>query len=146
MLNTVSLLQIVIHMIFLSSLSPLLSPFLPAFTDHQWLHRAVLRLNINEQMECEVSFCSDKPQNVKATMSLQVQDNLYNNTVIQVTGEAYQEIVSLDNISRLSPEMTREYDEKGTVGKESWIGRNGKYCMRIMFYSTPALVTLAVIL
>lgn len=81
------------------------------------MHRAILRLNSNEQVEFEVSFCSDKPRSVKATMSLQVQDNQYNRTIIQVTGEAYQEIVSLD-ISWSSQEMTQEDDERGKIRKE----------------------------
>ncbi|KAK2841889.1 hypothetical protein Q5P01_012089 [Channa striata] len=82
-------------------------------SEHQSVHRAVLRLNSNEQVEFEVSFCSDKPLTVKATMSLQVQDNQYSNTIIQVTGEAYQEIVSLDNINRSSEEQTQEDEESG---------------------------------
>ncbi|XP_029009061.1 hydrocephalus-inducing protein homolog isoform X2 [Betta splendens] len=90
--------------------SSIFSKHLKGTTDsnHQLVHGAILRLNINEQMEFEVSFCSGKPQDVTATMSLQVQDNLYNNTIIQVTGKAYQAIVSLDNISRPSHE-TEEY-------------------------------------
>lgn len=82
------------------------------------MHRAILRLNSNEQVEFEVSFCSDKPRSVKAAMSLQVQDNQYNHTIIQVTGEAYQEIVSLD-ISWPSQEMTQEDDERGKIRKKS---------------------------
>ncbi|XP_026221932.1 hydrocephalus-inducing protein homolog [Anabas testudineus] len=81
-------------------------------SDRQLVHRAILRLNSNEQVEFEVSFCSDKPRSVKATMSLQVQDNQYNSTIIQVAGEAYQEIVSLD-ISGTLQEMTQEDDERG---------------------------------
>lgn len=98
---------------------PLLSSSFPSSTDHQLVHRAIMRLNSNEQMEFEVSFGSDKPRSVKATMSLQVQDNLYNSTIIQVTGEAYQDIVSLDNITRSSQEMTQEDDERGKIRKES---------------------------
>lgn len=77
------------------------------------MHRAVLRLNVNEQVEFEVTFCSDKPSSVKAKMSLQVEDNQYSNTIIQVTGEAYQETVSLDNISRSLQEIDPEDDEGG---------------------------------
>ncbi|XP_035521672.1 hydrocephalus-inducing protein homolog [Morone saxatilis] len=80
---------------------------------HQWVHRAILTLNVNEQVGFEVSFRSDKPQTAKAKMSLQVEDNQYSNSIIQVTGEAYQEIVSLDNISRSSQEIDQEDDEGG---------------------------------
>lgn len=51
-------------------------------------------------------------------MSLQVQDNQYNSTIIQVAGEAYQEIVSLD-ISGTLQEMTQEDDERGKIRKET---------------------------
>ncbi|XP_070763174.1 hydrocephalus-inducing protein homolog [Enoplosus armatus] len=84
-----------------------------ADSEHQLVHRAILRLNVNEQVEFEVGFCSDKPQSVKAKMSLQVEDNQYSNTSIRVSGEAYQEIVSLDNISRSSQETDQEDDEEG---------------------------------
>ncbi|XP_030281249.1 hydrocephalus-inducing protein homolog isoform X1 [Sparus aurata] len=81
--------------------------------ENQVVHRATLRLNVNEQVEFEVSFSSDEPLIVKAQMSLQVEDNQYSNTIIQVTGEAYQEIVSLDNISRSSQEIDQEDDDGG---------------------------------
>lgn len=91
---------------------------LPSSTDHHLVHKAILRLNSNEQVEFEISFCSDKPRSVKATVSLQVQDNQYNRTIIEVTGEAYQEIVSLD-ISSPSQEMTQEDDESGKIKMKS---------------------------
>uniref|UniRef100_A0A8D0AXJ9 HYDIN axonemal central pair apparatus protein n=1 Tax=Sander lucioperca TaxID=283035 RepID=A0A8D0AXJ9_SANLU len=82
------------------------------------VHRATLRLNVNQQVEFEVSFCSDKPLSVKAKMSLKVEDNQYSNTVIQVTGEAYQGIVSLDNIRRPSQKIDQEDNEGGKRRKE----------------------------
>ncbi|XP_008288806.1 hydrocephalus-inducing protein homolog [Stegastes partitus] len=81
-------------------------------SEHQVMHRATLRLDVNESVEFEVCFCSDKPLSVKTQMSLQVEDNQYSNTTIQVTGEAYQELVSLDNINRSSQEMDQEEDEE----------------------------------
>lgn len=77
------------------------------------VHRALLSLNVNEQVELEVSFCSDKPISVKAKMSLQVEDNQYSNAIIRVSGEAYHEIVSLYNINKSSQEIDLEYDEGG---------------------------------
>ncbi|XP_047451812.1 hydrocephalus-inducing protein homolog [Mugil cephalus] len=81
-------------------------------SDHHLVHRAVLKLNVNELVEFEVSFCSDKPLSVKAKMTLQVEDNQYSNTTIRVTAEAYQQMVSLDNISRPLEEMGLEDDEE----------------------------------
>ena len=91
-------------------------------TEHQLVHRATLRLEVNEEVEFEVSFCSDKPLSVKAKISLQVEGNQYSSTIIRVTGEAYQEIVSLDNISRSLRETDQEDDEKGRRRKG---GRRG---------------------
>ncbi|XP_028440234.1 hydrocephalus-inducing protein homolog [Perca flavescens] len=81
--------------------------------ERQLVHTATLRLNVNQQVEFEVSFCSDKPLSVKAKMSLQVEDNHYSNTVIQVAGEAYQGIVSLDNIPSPSQIIDQEDNEGG---------------------------------
>ena len=98
------------------------------------MHKAILRLNVNEQVEFEVIFCSDKPLSVKAKMTLQVEDNQYINTLIRLTGETYQEIVSLDNIRRSSQEMDQEDDERGKRRKSRRVeaerkksyGRNGE--------------------
>lgn len=40
-------------------------------------------------------------------MSLQVKDNKYRNTIIAVSAEAYEEMVSLDNLSR-SPQEDKD--------------------------------------
>lgn len=82
------------------------------------MHRAILSLHDNQQVELEVSFCSDKPLSVNAKISLQVEGNHYSNTTIQVTGEAYQEIVSLQNISRSSQEINEENIDQGTEEKD----------------------------
>lgn len=75
----------------------------------------MLSLNINEQVELEVSFCSDTPLSVKAKISLQVEDNQYSDTTIQVSGEAYQEIVSLHNIDKSAQAEDVEDDEGGEM-------------------------------
>lgn len=59
-------------------------------------------------MVLEVSFGCDKPLTVKTTMLLEVADNLYNETTIEVSGEVYQEVVSLSNISGALQEMDVE--------------------------------------
>ncbi|XP_037834213.1 hydrocephalus-inducing protein homolog [Kryptolebias marmoratus] len=65
----------------------------------QLMHGARLKLKSNEQMSFELSFCSDKPAGVEAKLTVKVEDSQYN-TVIRVTGEAYRDILSLDNTSR----------------------------------------------
>lgn len=74
-------------------------------TESQPGHRVTISLNIGEQVELEVCFGSDKPLSVKTKMLLQVADNLYNETAIQVSGEAYQEVVSMSNIRRSLQEV-----------------------------------------
>nr|XP_029134421.1 hydrocephalus-inducing protein homolog [Labrus bergylta] len=93
----------------------------PTHSENQLVHRASLRLKVNERAEFDVSFCSDKTLSVKAKMSLQVEDNQYSNIIITVTGEAYQEIVSLDNISRPIQETDQE-DEAGGYYEELNLG------------------------
>ncbi|KAF7656194.1 hypothetical protein LDENG_00045050 [Lucifuga dentata] len=82
-------------------------------SEHQLVHRSTFTLNVDEQAEFEVSFCSDKPLNVKANMTLQVKDNQHSDTKIQLTGEAYQDIISLENINRSSYESDTEEDREG---------------------------------
>lgn len=71
-------------------------------------HTVTLSLNVSEQVELEVCFGSDHPLVVKTRMLLQVADNLYTETAIQVSGEAYQEVVSMSNISRALQEVEVE--------------------------------------
>ncbi|XP_025999986.1 hydrocephalus-inducing protein-like isoform X2 [Astatotilapia calliptera] len=82
-------------------------------SEHKSVHRVNLKLKSNEPVEIEVGFCSDKPLNVKEKMSLQVKDNQQSNTTIEVTGEAYQPIVSLDHISRSLQDIDHEDEKEG---------------------------------
>ncbi|XP_035498051.2 hydrocephalus-inducing protein homolog isoform X1 [Scophthalmus maximus] len=82
-------------------------------SENRSVHRTTLELNVNEQVEFEVSFYSDGPVSAEAEMMLQVEDNQHSDTVIPLTGETYWEIVSLDNVRRPSQKMDREDDERG---------------------------------
>ncbi|XP_072290521.1 hydrocephalus-inducing protein homolog [Eucyclogobius newberryi] len=64
----------------------------------QSLYRAITQLNVRETVEFEVSFCSKKAQ--KCNTKVYLEDSEYNNITILVTGEACEEIVSLENIKR----------------------------------------------
>ncbi|XP_077372587.1 hydrocephalus-inducing protein homolog [Festucalex cinctus] len=76
------------------------------------VHRACLKLDVNESAEFEVTFSSDKPVRVDDKISVQVKDSLYSNTIVQVHGEAYQQLVSLDNIRKPPREMHPNLDEE----------------------------------
>ncbi|KAM9376113.1 hydrocephalus-inducing protein-like [Pholidichthys leucotaenia] len=80
--------------------------------EHQMVHRAILSLNVNETVEFEVSFCSDKSLQVKAKISVQVKDNPYSNATVEVTAEAYQKIVTIDNIRIPSQGTDHERDQE----------------------------------
>ncbi|KAM6936867.1 hydrocephalus-inducing protein homolog [Xenentodon cancila] len=82
-------------------------------SERQLVHRSILRLNVNESVEFEISFCSDKPLSVRANMSVRVMDNQYSNTMIQVMAEAYQQLVSLDNISSSLQIDDQYYENEG---------------------------------
>ncbi|XP_024138466.1 hydrocephalus-inducing protein homolog isoform X3 [Oryzias melastigma] len=90
---------------------PSLQPDSTADSEPQSAHRAILKINPGETAEFEVTFCSNKPLSVKAKMSVQVKDNQYSSAMIQVTGEAYQEVVSLDNIMSTHDVDVEEKDE-----------------------------------
>ncbi|XP_049580395.1 hydrocephalus-inducing protein homolog [Syngnathus scovelli] len=81
-------------------------------TAPQLVHRACLKLDVNERAEFEVTFSSNKPLKVDDKISVQVKDSLYSNTTIQVTGEAYQQLVSLENIRKPPRELHPNYDQE----------------------------------
>lgn len=95
------------------------------------VHRAIQRLNVNESVEFEVSFCSGKPLSTKADMSLQVKGNQYSKTTIQVVGEAYQQMVSLDNISTSLLNVDQEDESEGMkrAKEESCHVKKVYYCI-----------------
>lgn len=110
-------------------------------TESQSGHRVTISLNIGEQVELEVSFSSDTPLIVKTKMLLQVADNLYNETAIQVSGEAYQEVVSMSNISRLVQEADVEdgdEGEKNTMVFKKEKNRKPSFFHNVIFLTTPA--------
>ncbi|XP_027883649.1 hydrocephalus-inducing protein homolog isoform X2 [Xiphophorus couchianus] len=71
----------------------------PPPSEGQLIHRATMRLNVNEQKRCDVCFCSNESVTIDTSMTVQLKDNQYNNTIIHVMAETYQERVSLSNIS-----------------------------------------------
>ncbi|KAM9854716.1 hydrocephalus-inducing protein homolog [Aulostomus maculatus] len=96
-------------------------------SERQLVHRATVKLEINQPMQFEVTFSSDSLLKVNTELLLYVEDNQYSNTVIKVSGETYQRTVTLDNISRFLLEMDEENDGKGYYEKlnlgECHVGR-----------------------
>ncbi|KAM3592002.1 uncharacterized protein V6R79_011190 [Siganus canaliculatus] len=81
--------------------------------ESQLVHRAILRLDVNQQVELEVTFLSDKPLSVETKISVRVEDNQYSNTEIQVTAEASKETVSLQPFRSSDSEALDEEDDEG---------------------------------
>lgn len=75
-------------------------------------HLASLTLKARQQAEFELEFHPEVAQTFEATMQLLVKDNPYENTLIQLLGEGYQDIISLDNISsKVSQDQDRAEGE-----------------------------------
>ena len=74
------------------------SPALPA--EPPLSHRASLRLAVGQSAEFEVGFHSEQPLSARASMEVLVQDNQYNRTLVHLSGEAYRDIITLDNLRR----------------------------------------------
>ncbi|KAM8861524.1 hydrocephalus-inducing protein homolog isoform 3-T3 [Synchiropus picturatus] len=79
----------------------------------QLVHRAVLSLEVNQQVELEVSVCSEKVLMYSSRICVQVEHNYYCNTVIEVVGEVFQEVLTIDNLSRTASEGEEEEDAEG---------------------------------
>lgn len=67
-------------------------------------HLASLTLTVGQQAEFEVEFHPEVTQRFEATMQLFVKDNPYEKTLIQLLGEGYRDIISLDSISSKVPQ------------------------------------------
>ncbi|KAK7891948.1 hypothetical protein WMY93_023911 [Mugilogobius chulae] len=70
--------------------------------DSQSAYRAITKLNVLEKIEFEVSFCSKKAQKFHTKMYL--NDSKCKKITVFITGEAFQEMISLENIRRPLPE------------------------------------------
>ncbi|XP_061629909.1 hydrocephalus-inducing protein homolog [Phyllopteryx taeniolatus] len=78
----------------------------------RFVHSACLKLDLNERVEFEVTFSSNKHLKVDDKISVQVKGSQYSNATIQVSGEAYQQLVSLDNIRKPPREINPNYNEE----------------------------------
>ncbi|KAK0151856.1 Hydrocephalus-inducing [Merluccius polli] len=82
-----------------------------AGSEHQRSHQASFRLEVGQSAEFEVSFHSEGPLSARTTMEVLVQDNQYNTTVVHLTGEAYQDLISLDNLPRIPHQEEADREE-----------------------------------
>ncbi|KAL6479129.1 hypothetical protein MHYP_G00125620 [Metynnis hypsauchen] len=73
-------------------------------TVRQTAHLAHLTITAGQQAEFEVEFHPEMAQCFEASMRLEVQDNQYEETLVQLLGEGYHDIISLDNISSKIPQ------------------------------------------
>lgn len=65
-----------------------------------------LVMSVGQQAELEVEFSPRNTRTFEATIRLVVADNLFEETEVQLLGESYQDIVTLDNILSKGLEST----------------------------------------
>ncbi|XP_072551301.1 hydrocephalus-inducing protein homolog [Salminus brasiliensis] len=73
-------------------------------TVKQMAYVANLTLLAGQQAEFEVLFRPEVAQSFEANMRLVVQDNQYEETLVQLLGEGFHDIISLDNINKKVPQ------------------------------------------
>ncbi|XP_062860193.1 hydrocephalus-inducing protein homolog [Trichomycterus rosablanca] len=73
-------------------------------TERQMAHLASLTLKSGQQAAFEVEFHPDEAQRFEAKMQLLIKDNQYEETVVQLLGEGYHDIISLDICSSWNPQ------------------------------------------
>ncbi|XP_041964608.1 hydrocephalus-inducing protein homolog isoform X2 [Alosa sapidissima] len=67
-----------------------------------------LDVSVGQQAAFEVEFCPGSAQSFEASIRLMVADNLFEETEVQLLGESYQDIVTLDNIISKGLESTND--------------------------------------
>lgn len=67
-------------------------------SEAQLAHVASLILMAGQQAEFQVGFHPKVAQKFEASMKLMLKDNQYDQTVVQLVGEGYHDIIILDNI------------------------------------------------
>ncbi|XP_053355859.1 hydrocephalus-inducing protein-like [Clarias gariepinus] len=86
----------------------------PGTEENHMAHLAFLTLKSGQQAEFEVEFHPSVPQIFEATMQLLIKDNQYEKTLIQLLGEGYRDIISLD-ISLDSSNVPQDQDTTETI-------------------------------
>ncbi|KAI4885088.1 hypothetical protein NFI96_023140 [Prochilodus magdalenae] len=81
----------------------------------QAAHSTHVTLIAGQQAEFEVEFYPKMAQSFEASMRLVVQDNQYEDTQVQLLGEGYHDIISLDNISSKIPQDQDSSDAPPTA-------------------------------
>lgn len=68
-------------------------------------------LDVGETVSFEVSFHADLPQRSQGQLRLSVVNNQYEETVIQLVGEGYQDTITIDNIQSCLVGIDNESEE-----------------------------------
>ncbi|XP_061825847.2 hydrocephalus-inducing protein homolog [Nerophis lumbriciformis] len=83
-------------------------------SERQFVHKASVTLDVTERVAFEVTFSSDEPLTVEDKISLRVEGSQYSNVTIQVIGEAYQDLITFDNIGGLVQEIYKNDEVEDT--------------------------------
>lgn len=83
-----------------------------------------MSLNVNEQVQLEVVFCSDKPVRAQTKILIYLEDNKHVTTTMHVTGDACEDVVSFHNVNRVSQEVNPDVNRgKDRTKVITWIKR-----------------------
>ena len=67
---------------------------------HRKPHTASVIVNVGESASFDCVFCPSKPQRSQGQIRLTVVNNQYEDSVIQMVGEGFEDDITLDNIRR----------------------------------------------
>lgn len=70
-----------------------------------------MSLDVNEQAQLEVNFCSNKPVRAQTRILMCLEDNKHITTTIQVIGDACQDIVSFHDLNKSPQEIHLDVDK-----------------------------------
>lgn len=84
-------------------------------------HTASVIVNVGEVAHFDVIFKPSAIQRSQAHVRLTVIDNQYEDSVVQMVGEGYQEEITLDNIHSIEQQIDPEYEE-GSMAEDDISG------------------------
>lgn len=85
-------------------------------------HTASVNVNVGETVAFNVNFCPNAVQRSQAHVRVTVIDNQYEDSVIQLVGEGYEDEISLDKINSVDAPIDPE-NEEGNMAEDDVSGK-----------------------
>ena len=96
-------------------------------------HTASVIVNVGEKATFDVLFCPTVPQRSQAQIKLSVIDNQYEDSIIALVGEGYEDDVTLDNIHSVVQTLDPEQEE-GSMADDDVPGKNHQFSLTSINY------------